>query len=270
MSAIQKSNALNGKTLVAFGDSLTNFCGNSYASHIAEDLGVTVINAGVGGNSTVHARERFETDVLAHNPDVVIIGFGGNDQAVIRDSLKNLVPIEEYRANLIYFLEQIRAQGGDVVFITVTPTMPERYTPWDYNLHYIYEDGKVLDRYCNAVREIARDYKCGLVDIHREYDLIALDDYMLGDGMHPSDLGRRFLADLIGNYLLAEYDGVNKAEMTVNCVDENGNVLRSDKYVGAAGANIAFPSPVIDGKTAVCEVTNETFADGKTVNIVYR
>ena len=39
----------------------------------------------------------------------------------------------------------------------------------------------VLDRYCDCIRDLAREYGCGLVDIHREYDLITLDDYMLGD-----------------------------------------------------------------------------------------
>ncbi len=269
MSKLIRSTALSGKIIVAFGDSLTNFCGDSYASHIAEDMELTVINAGAGGNTTYHARDRFESDVLAHKPDLVIIGFGGNDQAVQRDSLKSLVPIKEYRANLVYFLEKIRDQGGDVVFITVTPTMPERYTPWDYNLHYIYNDGKVLDRYCDEIRDIAREYKCGLIDIHREYDLITLDDYMLGDGMHPSDLGRRFLADLVGEYLLARYDNVNRAEMTVNCIDSTGKVLRSDKYVGAIGAHIVIPSPAIDEFSAASDITNATFEDGKVIEILY-
>ena len=270
MSKLIRSNALSGKTIVAFGDSLTNFCGNSYASHIAEDLGVTVINAGVGGNNTYRARDRFEADVLSHKPDLVIIGFAGNDQAVKRDDRKSIVPIEEFRANLLYFLESIRAQGGDVIFFTVTPTMPERYTPWEYNIHYIYEDGKVLDRYCDCIRDLAIEFGCGLVDIHREYDLITLDDYMLDDGMHPSDLGRRFIADLVGSYLLARYDNVNRAEMTVNCVDVSGNVLRSDKLVGAIGAHIAIPSPAIDNLSPASEITNETFENGKTVEILYK
>lgn len=270
MSLLIKSNALQGKTVVAFGDSLTNFCGNSYSSLISEDLGINIINAGVGGNNTYHARERFDTDVLAHKPDIVLIGFGGNDQAVKRDDRKSIVPLDEFRANLVYFLEEIKKLGGETVFFTVTPTIPERYTPWEYNIHYIYEDGAVLDRYCDEVRRIAREYGCGLVDIHREYDLIKLDDYMIADGMHPSDLGRRFLADLIGRYLLAKYDGVNKAEMTVNCVDENGNILVSDKFIAAEGANMAFPAPAVDGKIPLCSIVNETFADGKTVEIVYR
>lgn len=264
-----KSNALSNKKIVAFGDSLTNFCGNSYASHIADDLEVTVINAGVGGNNTIRARERFEADVLAHKPDLVIIGFAGNDQAVFRDSRKSVVPIEDFRANLTHFVESIRAQGGDVVFITVTPTMPERYTPWEYNIHYIYEDGKVLDRYCDAIRDLAREYDCGLVDIHREYDLITLDEYMLADGMHPSDLGRRFIADLIGAYLLARYDNINRAEMTLNCVDKSGKLLKSYKYVGANGAHIAIPSPAIDGFSAAGDITNATFENGKIIEILY-
>ena len=100
MSKLIKSNALSGKIIVTFGDSMTNFCGDSYASHIAEDMELTVINAGAGGNTTYHARNRFKSDVLAHKPDLVIIAFDGNDQAIQRDNLKSLVPIEEYRANL--------------------------------------------------------------------------------------------------------------------------------------------------------------------------
>src|SRR5690606_6751766 len=78
-------------TVVAFGDSTTaprDLGGGKalvvYADLLRERLPAagqpaTVVNAGVGGNSTTDARARFERDVLAHDPDLAIIQFGLND-----------------------------------------------------------------------------------------------------------------------------------------------------------------------------------------------
>lgn len=38
-----------------------------------------VINAGVGGNSDREKIARLEKDVLAHNPDFILLEFGGNN-----------------------------------------------------------------------------------------------------------------------------------------------------------------------------------------------
>ena len=84
LSAFAASTALKGKTIIALGDSLTaNGGSTTYPYSLSTDsyLGVPVINAGVGGDSTRNVLARFETDVLSKNPDVVIICIGRNDQA---------------------------------------------------------------------------------------------------------------------------------------------------------------------------------------------
>ena len=87
LSSFAASTALKGKTIIALGDSLTDYGGDyAYATVLGKSqyLGTPVINAGVGGDTTRLAFSRFYEDVLSKNPDVVTICLGMNDQACLQ------------------------------------------------------------------------------------------------------------------------------------------------------------------------------------------
>ena len=122
------------KTIVAFGDSITAPRKNviTYSDIIREEfkkknLNVKVINSGVGGNTSAMAKERFEKDVLAHKPDVVIIQLGTNDAAV--DVWKNppatesRVSIDVYEQNLRQFITKLKAQKAKIILVTIPSSM---------------------------------------------------------------------------------------------------------------------------------------------------
>jgi lysophospholipase L1-like esterase len=73
----------HGANVIAFGDSLTAgygaSAGEDYPTRVAAATGIAIINAGVSGDTTEGALARLDTDVLAHDPRIVIIGLGGND-----------------------------------------------------------------------------------------------------------------------------------------------------------------------------------------------
>ena len=268
-----KSSALAGKTIVTFGDSLTKLGTSAstvhYSDYLASDayLGVPIINMGVGGDSTRHGMARFETDVLSKNPDLVIICFGMNDQAGVLASGTPNVPLETYRQNLTYFVEQLQAIGSDVVFMTPNPVLqaPGYYTPGDYGLDYNYG---FLGEFCNAMREVAIEYECTLVDINYECEFEDLYKF-ISDGIHQTTYGKQQYAKYISEHLLAVYDGIDKATMTVNCVDTEGNVLKTVTHVGKAGAHITLASPEIYGYETAEEDIKATFVDGKAFTFTY-
>src|SRR5690606_4983400 len=132
---------------------------------------VTIFNAGVGGNDTGQARARFESDVLGHNPDLVIIQFELNDSCidVWGGKDKPRVAREAYIENLRYFVETLRAQNCDVILMTPNPmrwTEPliklygkapfDVQDPWGFNL--------TNQDYAQGVRELAKALKVPLVD----------------------------------------------------------------------------------------------------------
>ncbi|HEX8194278.1 MAG TPA: arylesterase [Allosphingosinicella sp.] len=106
--------AANGRLVVAFGDSLFAGYGlergQGFAPVLERQLAAagvpaTVFDAAVSGDTTQAARQRlaFMLGGLPRKPDLVIVGFGGNDM------LRGLGP-EQTRANLEAILSELRTR----------------------------------------------------------------------------------------------------------------------------------------------------------------
>lgn len=80
-------------TVVCFGDSLTEgIIGASYVDLLRERLPhVRIVNAGANGDTTLNLLRRVERDVLAHQPDVVLLLVGLNDYATACGRLSSRV-----------------------------------------------------------------------------------------------------------------------------------------------------------------------------------
>lgn len=205
-------------TIVTFGDSTTEPRDElvTYSQLLAEELperGIRarVVNAGVGGNSTDMARERFECDVLRESSDFVIIQFGINDAAVDvwkePPSEKPRVSLAQYEKNLRTFVRTLKRRGAKVILMTPnpmrwTPSLKELYgkPPYDTRSHAGFN--VTLCEYVESVRRIAREEDIPLVDVYAAYEAYdktgnqSADDLLL-DGMHPTDKGHRLVADLL-------------------------------------------------------------------------
>lgn len=200
--------------VVTFGDSTTATRADLriYSQVLAEELeGVKVVNAGVGGHNTDHARARFGKDVRAHNPDVVVIQFGINDAAVDvwKDppATESRVALADYEANLRHFVDTLNADGSAVILMTPNPLrwnpkMREMYGKAPYDPDD--EDGfnRFLKSYAEKVRELSKEKKLPLVDVYRIFEEHgAMEgqsvDELLLDGVHPNEAGQRLVADAL-------------------------------------------------------------------------
>ncbi len=166
-----------------------------------------VTNAGVGGESTPSARERFERDVLARKPDVVTIYYGLNDAAVDvwKGATEARVAAAAFEENLRYFVTKLREQGGQAILMTPNPcswTAKERelYGKPPYRPDEVDGHNALLPAYLAAVRKVAETEKTPLVDV-----FTLLQDYahkhsyseITLDGVHPNDFGHRLIADAL-------------------------------------------------------------------------
>ena len=66
-----------------------------------------VVNSGTNGDTTGAGLRKFDNDVLAHHPDIVIVFFGANDIV--------FTPIEEFQKNLVEMVTVARKNGAEVV-----------------------------------------------------------------------------------------------------------------------------------------------------------
>ena len=162
-----------GSAVIAFGDSLTAGYGASsgedYPTRLAQRLGITVLNAGVSGDTTETALARLGSDVLTRDPRIVIIGLGGND------FLRQL-PISETEANLRSIVRKIQGAGAMVVLLGF------RFPSFSANYEEIYE-------------RVGSEERCLLIpDI---LDGILSEPSLRSDGIHPNARGYALMSERI-------------------------------------------------------------------------
>ena len=118
--------------IVCFGDSLTAGYGadpgHSYPDYLQTLLDsrgyqYRVVNRGVSGNTTKDGVNRLK-DVLAANPEIAVVEFGGND------GLRGL-PITATRANLDQIISTLQKAGVKVALAGIT-------LPPDYGQDYVH------------------------------------------------------------------------------------------------------------------------------------
>jgi lysophospholipase L1-like esterase len=200
-------------TIVAFGSSTTAPRGSLiiYPMIIEWELSdegrnVVMINAGRGSDTTARAAARFERDVLAHEPDLVIIQLGINDSAidVWRDVTVPRVPIDDYEANLEGFVTTLKERGAKVILMTPNPLrwtekLKELYGRPPYDAEDPDGFSFLLRTYTERVRQIAARNDVPLVDtftLFYEDEQHTVDELLL-DGMHPNDAGHAIEADAL-------------------------------------------------------------------------
>jgi lysophospholipase L1-like esterase len=204
--------------IVAFGDSTTfgYLVTDNYPRQLGRRLekhriAATVLNSGVNGDTTSSAAKRFERDVLAHDPEVVIIQFGLNDQTIrwYEDprTTKTYVSQEEYAKNLRRFVSELHSRHIKVILMTPNPMC------WTETLERHYPDGPFLDppnggnllleRYVEAVREVTRAEDTPLVDVfdhfnkHENKSNKGIHELFLDDGVHPNERGYELIVDKV-------------------------------------------------------------------------
>lgn len=182
-----KNLASSGETIVAFGDSLTAGVGardgSDYPSRLASLTGMTIVNAGVSGDTTESALRRID-DVSAEEPRVVIVGLGGND--FLRG-----VPITETESNLRSIISTLHNDGAMVILLGFRfPSM---------------RGGSYEDMY----ERVAEDTGALLVD--DLLDGIMSDPKLKSDAIHPNGAGYAVMAERVAEPLTELLEAAEKA-----------------------------------------------------------
>ena len=161
---------------------------------------VKVVNAGVGGNTSREGLARMGPDVLRHDPDYVLVEFGGNDGVL--DPQRH-VAMEEFVANLVEMKARLDALGHcRMILLTFPPVIDELHAQWEEYKNIGGLDKRV-EPYRRAAREFAAALRLPLVDIDLEIRK-DLRSCILTDGVHLSARGNDVVAEAVGDVMEAE------------------------------------------------------------------
>lgn len=198
--------------IIFFGDSITQagVSPTGYITRMQETLQKNgkaaqyeLTGAGIGGNKIYDLYLRMDDDVLAKNPDEVVIWVGVNDVWHKATSGTGTDPdkFEKFYAAVI---KKLQAKN-----IKVTLCTPSTIGEKTDNTNQ--QDGD-LNQYSNIIRRLAQTYNCRLVDLRKsflEYNLTNNPEnkesgILTVDRVHLNDKGNLFVAQQMMNVLMSK------------------------------------------------------------------
>lgn len=210
--------------MVFLGDSLTEGVdGASYlralSAQLADDPrlhGVTLINAGRGGDTVFNAARRVARDVVPHSPDWVVIFVGVNDcrtwyarrswptlanlstayYFLRRKGVWRAVTPRRYGDGLRALVDDLRQRTQARIAICTPATASESLDA---------RAERMLDAYAAQARVVARERDCALIDMRTAF-LAAqarppTDYHLTIDGVHLSVAGAALVAGVFRDWL---------------------------------------------------------------------
>ena len=195
--------------ILCFGDSLTAGYASGFEErfkHKLPDIDVTIVNAGVAGETSRDSLKRLPR-LLGKRPQVVLIGFGMNDQA------KGVTTVE-LASNLSRMISAFEKIGARVLLLTLNPL---RGAPGDGG-------NARIDAYNQVIKDVAWEKRIRVVDINSLWEReIKPLDRGLRDSCHPNDLGNELYCKALlrvvprmSQIILWQYNG-NPAECNYRC-----------------------------------------------------
>lgn len=177
----------------------------------------SVINAGVAGETAADGLKRVDRDVVAHHPDLVVIGFGLNDVRKGRSGL------QEFHANMSRIVCAVKERTeADVVLLTpnymVTKANPNVHMSQQKLVSELMrlQNENILKEYSARVREVAETFRAGCVDVYSIWDTLRREgvdvNKLLANGLnHPNAHGHKIAAHEIMKLICPEFE-VNKTD----------------------------------------------------------
>lgn len=197
-----------GTKLVMIGDSITDCgrtrpigegaienLGSGYAALVAArvaaerpELGVTVRNTGISGDTVRDLDRRWQSDVIDLAPSVLTVMIGINDIWRLWGAPADHVPLTEYEETLERLLAQVRSNLSGLVLLT--PFLIETDPADEFLTH--------ARAYGTAVKRIADRQSAVVVDTQALYDRCLAHipaSALSGDRVHPNLTGHTVLAN---------------------------------------------------------------------------
>jgi lysophospholipase L1-like esterase len=155
-----------------------------------------IVDCAISGDTTSDLIDRFYGTILNENFQWAVLFIGTNDCRGLNDEGHiSLISIDEYRGNMNYLMNSLKARGKSIINVTLPPVDNERLNQQfpDNNWRY---DRKRIEQTNDFIRELSKKHKTPLADLAKSID--AFDgDVLEADGIHLNGQGQLLLCRLL-------------------------------------------------------------------------
>ena len=161
------------------------------ARYPSQNPPIVVVNAGRSGEHVVDALPRFIETFERERPEVVFLLDGYNDLLT-----RGSDAVDGAATAVTAIAVEARNRGARVFIATMTPNRPERQRTIPSTAILAYND---------RIRGASAAERLVLVDLYAAF-LPAVDTYIGVDGLHPTELGYRRIAETFFNAVVGDLE----------------------------------------------------------------
>lgn len=139
------------------------------------------------GNKPYWSQKDFQ-NVMAYNPDMVIIMLGTND------SKTNIWNAQSYKRDYQLMIDTLNSLASQPEIYLCLP-------PPAYSSNWNISDSTIRESVVPIIEEIASRNNLPVIDIHKG---LSNKSELFHDGIHPNDKGKRIMAEMIAGEIINE------------------------------------------------------------------
>ena len=198
----------------------------------------TVVNKGVGGNTTHDLLKRVEPDVISLDPDIVVIMVGTNDMV----NSGKFISYRDFSENYQNVIKKLTAPGRSIVLMS-SPPVDTSYLFKRHDRHAFSEDpNSKIDSANRIVLHLASDHALHFIDINSAFRdrnspnpeasslIMNYSNSQKEDGIHPTKEGYRLIANEV--YQLLKKKNLLTKNCTIVCF---GDSITFGAFMDGAG-----------------------------------
>lgn len=184
--------------IMCMGDSITYGTGLSDLSQrwsdiVAAHTGHTLINLGIGGDTTGGMLARCQTQVFAKNPDVLLLLGGTNDICFTYD-------YHQAFANIVSMIRHAQTFEIPILIGIPIPFVPERFAKQEW---FADRNNEHITQQCERLAQVLRAFCIAREIPYIDYRNAFLNEdgsartELYTDALHPNATGHRIMAEVL-------------------------------------------------------------------------
>ncbi len=222
------------KTILVVGDSISKgvvldtqkkkytLLHECFFNLLADTLKAKMFNASHFGATVKEGRRQLITKMEKHDPDIVVIEFGGNDcdfdwESVAKDPGYDHIPktpLDVFEYNICAMIDYTEKNGKKAVLTTLPPLYADSYFKWFTGcdrekgqsiLKWLKEVWRIYwwqERYSNCIANIAKKRDVLCIDVrHAFLKGREFCQYLCPDGIHPNKEGHKLIFETVLSFI---------------------------------------------------------------------
>ena len=198
---------------------LINDC---YFNLLSKTVNAQMINESRFGSTITDGKKSLESKMKKHDPDMVVIEFGGNDCDFLwNDIADNPVlnhipktPLDIFEKQLCSMIDYIEKNNKTAILTTLPPLYADSYFKWFTEkdkqkgiriLKWLKDIWRIYwwqERYSSCISAIACKRNLHCIDVRNAFlKEQEFNQYICKDGIHPNKAGHRLIFDTVISFI---------------------------------------------------------------------